>query len=141
MYSVYSTAAYPFGILADRIDRRRQLALGTLILIGAAIVLSVAVTIWTVALGIVLWGLQMGVTQGLLAAAVADAAPARLRGTAFGIYDMIVGVATFSASAMAGALWMLGGPWASFTVTACMAVGVIFVLLFWPIPKVVHIIS
>ena len=60
-------------------------------------------------LGGALWGLQMGVTQGLLSAAVADAAPEHLRGTAFGVFELITGVATFTASASAGLLWMVGG--------------------------------
>ena len=84
MYLLYSAAAYPFGILADRIDRHLQLALGAAILISADLVLASASTTWMVGLGAALWGLQMGVTQGLLSAAIADAAPERLRGSAFG---------------------------------------------------------
>ncbi len=135
MYVVYSVAAYPFGVLADRIDRRLQLAGGTAILVGADLVLAVADTIWVAVLGAGLWGLQMGVTQGLLAAAIADAAPERLRGTAFGIFDMAVGVATFAASAGAGALWMLGGPAASFVAGAALAAGAIAIVLFRPMSK------
>ena len=109
MYLVYSAAAYPFGVLADHFDRNMQLGFGTVTLILANLVLAGADSFWMTMLGGGLWGLQMGVTQGLLAAAVADAAPEHLRGTAFGIFELISGIATFMASASAGLLWMVGG--------------------------------
>jgi MFS family permease len=121
LYLVYSATAYPFGMLADRIDRRRQLAIGTIILIAADLVLFVAGDIWLTVLGAALWGLQLGTTQGLLGAAIADAAPERVRGFAFGIYDFAIGVATFVASAAAGLLWMAVGPAAVFGASACVA--------------------
>ena len=86
MHLVFSVTAYPFGVLADHLDRRLQLGIGTVILIVADLVLANASTIWLTVLGAALWGLQLGVTQGLLGATVADAAPDRLRGTACGIY-------------------------------------------------------
>ena len=107
MYSIYSAAAYPFGVMADGVNRHLQLGIGAVILVAADLVLASAGTIWMTALGAALWGLQMGVTQGLLSAAVADAAPERVRGTAFGILDLAVGLATFIASAGAGLLWTL----------------------------------
>jgi MFS family permease len=122
MYLVYSAAAYPFGILADRIDRHLQLALGATLLISADVVLASAGSIWTAGLGAALWGLQMGVTQGLLAAAVADAAPERLRGTAFGLFDVVVGLATFTASAGAGVIWTFRGAAGSFVAGAVLAI-------------------
>ena len=109
MYLVYSAAAYPFGVLADHFDRTMQLGIGTITLILANLVLAGADSFWMTMLGGGLWGLQMGMTQGLLAAAVADAAPEHLRGTAFGVFELIAGVATFMASASAGLLWMVGG--------------------------------
>jgi MFS family permease len=135
MYLIYSVTAYPFGILADHFDRRFQLGIGSVILIGADVVLASANTIWLTALGAALWGLQLGVTQGLLGAAVADAAPDRLRGTAFGIYDVVIGVTTFAANAGAGVLWMAGGPSAAFGAGACIAAAAALMLLFWQLPK------
>jgi MFS family permease len=135
MYLVYSVTAYPFGVLADHFDRRVQLAIGTVILIGADVVLAAAGNIWLTALGAALWGLQLGVTQGLLGAAVADAAPDCLRGAAFGIYDVAIGVATFAASAGAGVLWMASGPAAAFGIGACIAATAGLMLLLWPLPK------
>ena len=109
MYLVYSATAYPFGVLADHFDRNMQLGIGAVTLILANLVLAGADSFWMTMLGGGLWGLQMGVTQGLLAAAVADAAPEHLRGAAFGVFELITGVATFTASACAGLLWMVGG--------------------------------
>jgi len=131
MYLVFSIAAYPFGILADHFDRRLQLAMGTVILVGADVVLANASTVWLTALGAALWGLQLGVTQGLLGATVADAAPDRLRGTAFGIYDVAVGAGTFIASAGAGALWTAGGPALAFGTSAGVATAAALMLAVW----------
>jgi MFS family permease len=73
-----------------------------------------------VALGVLLWGLHMGLTQGLLAALVADTAPAELRGTAFGLFNLMSGVALLAASVVAGALWDAGGPRATFAAGAAV---------------------
>ena len=75
MHLVFSVTAYPFGVLADHIDRRLQLGIGTIILVGADVVLANASTVWLTALGAALWGLQLGVTQGLLEATIADGGP------------------------------------------------------------------
>jgi MFS family permease len=135
MYLVYSVTAYPFGVLADHVDRRLQLGIGIVVLIGADVVLANAGTIWLAAFGAALWGLQLGATQGVLGAIFADAAPGRLRGTAFGIYDVAVGIATFVASAGAGALWMAGGPAMAFGISACVAAVAALALLFRPSPN------
>ena len=137
MHVVYAAAAYPFGVLADHIDRRLQLGIGAAILIGADIVLTIANVGWMTGIGAGLWGLQMAVTQGLLSASVADAAPVTLRGTAFGIYDLSVGFATFAASTAAGALWMAGGPPLAFGFSGLIAAAAILLLLFQPISKAV----
>jgi Arabinose efflux permease len=141
MHVVYAIAAYPFGVLADHIDRRLQLGIGAAILIGADIVLAIANVGWMTGIGAGLWGLQMAVTQGLLSASVADAAPVTLRGTAFGIYDLSIGFATFVASAAAGTLWMIGGPQLAFGFSGLIAAAAILLLLFQPIPRVVHLSS
>lgn len=141
MYLIYSVTAYPFGVLADHFDRRFQLGIGTMILIGADLVLAGASTIWLTAFGAALWGLQLGVTQGLLGAIIADASPDHLRGTAFGIYDVAIGVATFVASTGAGILWMSGGPIAAFGISACVGVIAAFILLLRPLPKATSTLS
>lgn len=105
MNVVYALAAYPFGRLSDRVGHRGLLALGLTVLIAADAVLAWSnhgARLWA---GIALWGLHLGITQGLLATMVADTAPADLRGTAFGLFNLVAGVAMLVASALAGLLW------------------------------------
>lgn len=105
MNVVYALSAYPFGKLSDRMSHVKLLALGLAVLIGADIMLAYS-NHWTwVWAGITLWGLHMGITQGLLATMVADNAPADLRGTAYGFFNLVSGVAMLLASALAGLLW------------------------------------
>jgi MFS family permease len=134
MYVFYSAAAYPFGILADHIDRRMQLGFGAAVLIAADLILAFGGSVWLAALGTALWGLQMGMTQGLLAASIADAAPRHLRGTAFGLYDFGIGLATLMASTIAGVLWAAAGAGAAFGIGAAVAMTAIFLLLLKPKP-------
>lgn len=82
-----------------------------------------------------MWGLQMGLSYGLLKAAVADAAPERLRGTAFGIYDFAIGVTTFVASAAAGWFWTIGGSTLTFGIGAVLASGAVAMVLIWTFAK------
>jgi sugar phosphate permease len=140
MHLVFSAAAYPFGVLADHLDRQLQLGIG-IIMVGADVVLANASTVWLTTLGAALWGLQLGVTPGLLGATIADAAPDRMRGTAFGIYDVAVGVGTFIASAGAGALWMAGGPSIAFGFSACAATAAGLMLLLRPLPRTTNTVS
>jgi len=123
MNLVYATSAYPFGKLSDSMSHTRLLALGLAVLIGADLVLAHAESWGVVFLGVALWGLHMGITQGLLATMVADTAPADRRGTAFGFFNLLSGLTMLVASALAGLLWDQLG--ASFTFYA----GVVFCVL------------
>jgi MFS family permease len=114
MNVVYALSAYPMGVLSDRISRTGLLAAGFAVLLAAVLVLAFAPGLAVVALGIVLWGLHMGITQGLLATLVADTAPTELRGTAFGLFNFVGGIAVLLASVIAGALWTAFGPAATF---------------------------
>jgi len=114
MNLVYAAVAAPIGLLSDHIGRIGLLVGGFLVLILADLVLGFATGIPTVAIGIALWGLHMGLTQGLLAALVADTAPVPLRGTAFGMFNLTTGLALLVASVLAGALWDQLGPRATF---------------------------
>ena len=105
MNGVYAVSAYPFGRLADRMDHRRLLALGLVVLVAADLVLASGTQWWTLLAGVALWGVHMGMTQGLLATMVADTAPADLRGTAFGFFNLVSGGALLLASVVAGLLW------------------------------------
>lgn len=117
----YALSAYPAGILSDRSSRRSVIAMGVVVLIIADITLATASGIWQVMIGVLLWGLYMGLTHGVLAALVADNCPARLRGTAFGIFYLMSGIALLIASALAGWLWDTYGAPATFYAGALFA--------------------
>jgi MFS family permease len=105
MNIVYSLGAYPFGKLADRMSHRALLAGGLIVLIASDALLAMAAQGPLLWMGIALWGLHMAMTQGLLSAMVAGTAPADLRGTGFGVFNLASGVALLAASAVAGWLW------------------------------------
>ena len=125
---VYALTAYPFGKLSDRVSHRKMLAIGLAVLVAADLVIASAQGWATMLIGVTLWGVHMGMTQGLLAAMVADTAPADLRGTAFGFFNLVSGVALLVASVIAGLLWdRLGASWtfyagAGFSVVAMVGV-------------------
>jgi MFS family permease len=98
------------------------LIIGLVLLIGADLVLGMSNSVYLVGFGVVLWGLHMGFTQGLLSAMVADTAPADLRGTAFGMFNLITGIALLLASTLAGLLWQAYGPDVTFFVGAGFAI-------------------
>ncbi|QCR93847.1 MFS transporter [Enterobacter ludwigii] len=109
MNVIYSFSAYPFGKLSDGMSHTRLLQWGLVVLIAADVVLALS-THWTgIIVGVALWGMHMGMTQGLLAAMVAKTAPADLRGTAFGLFSLVSGIGLLMASVGAGAIWELWG--------------------------------
>jgi MFS family permease len=116
----YAASAYPAGWLSDRTSRWAVIGLGAALLIAADLVLAGSVSVAGAMLGIVIWGLHMGFTQGLFAALVADAAPPDLRGSAFGVFNLVSGVALLAASAAAGIIWDLFGARATFTTGAAL---------------------
>ena len=113
MNLIYAASAYPFGKLSDRMSHKTLLAVGLVVLIAADLVLATNDHWGTVLAGVALWGVHMGITQGLLATMVADTAPADLRGTAYGFFNLMSGIAMLIASGVAGLLWDQLG--ASFT--------------------------
>ncbi|MGH7448649.1 MAG: MFS transporter, partial [Longimicrobiales bacterium] len=114
MNVMYSLAAWPAGVLADRFGRSGVLGTGIAFLIVADVILAAGATIPLTLLGVVFWGLHMGFTQGIFATLVADTAPVELRGSAFGIFNLTAGIAMLAASVIAGALWNAYGPAATF---------------------------
>jgi MFS family permease len=117
----YAACAYPAGAAADRMSRRTLLLFGLVLLIIADLLLAVAVSPWLAFAGAALWGLHMAFTQGLLAKLVADTAPSELRGTAFGLFNLVSGGALLMASLIAGALWSMVGASATFLAGAAFA--------------------
>ena len=131
MNVVYAVGAYPFGKLSDTVSHRTLLAWGLVALIAADGLLAYS-SHWTwVWAGIALWGLHMAMTQGLLATMVAEVAPADLRGTAFGFFNLMSGLALLLASTVAGVLWdQLGAP-ATFVAGGVFGLGALALLWHW----------
>lgn len=127
MNVVYSLTAYPFGRLADRLSHTKLLNIGLVILIIADMSLAINDSLWMTLAGVILWGVHMGMTQGLFAMMVAEAAPADLRGTAFGVFSLASGIAMLVASATAGLLWDRFG--AASTFHAGAIIGMLALLL------------
>lgn len=136
MSFAYTLSAYPAGALSDEWGRRPLLLAGMAALVASDIALALAAEAALLFIGVALWGLHMGLTQGLFAALVADTAPIHLRGTAFGLFHLISGAALLLASIVAGLLWELIGAaaifWAGAGFTAASALGL---LLFYRDPN------
>jgi MFS family permease len=130
MSAVYAAVSYPAGRAADRGSRRALLFWGLATLIAADLVLGAAGSIATVFAGVALWGMHMGLTQGLLATLVADAVPAERRGTSFGFFNLVSGIALLGASLIAGWLWSaLGADWTFFAGAAFTALALVGLLV------------
>jgi MFS family permease len=121
MNLVYAGTAYPAGAWADAAGHFRVLAIGLALLVLGDLVLAFVPGVGGALSGAALWGLHLACTQGLLAALVADTAPAPLRGTAFGVYNLLTGVALLCASVIAGWLWAAIGPGSTFLAGAALA--------------------
>jgi MFS family permease len=122
MNLVYALAAYPAGVLSDRVNRITLLGIGFGFLVAADLVLAFTNGLAGVAAGVALWGLHMGFTQGLLATLVADTAPPELRGTAFGMFNLLSGLSLLIASVLAGELWERIGPQGTFLAGAVLTI-------------------
>ncbi|WP_048758256.1 MFS transporter [Afipia felis] len=120
MNIVYALSAYPAGVLSDRFGRQGVLIVGVSTLVFADLILAFTTSVPVLLVGVVFWGLHMGLTQGLLATLVADTASAELRGTAFGVLNVASGIAMLIASVVARALWDIYGPVATFLAGAAL---------------------
>lgn len=128
MNIVYSISAYPIGWLSDRIRREWLLLAGILVLILSDLILGFGNNLTHVFAGVILWGLHMGLTQGILAALVADTSPQPLRGTAYGLFNLFSAIALLLASGIAGVLWDKFGPQTTFITSAGFALSGMIVL-------------
>jgi MFS family permease len=129
MSMIYSLSAYPAGILSDRMNRRSVLATGLLLLMLADLLLAWANSPVIVLLGVALWGLHMGLTQGIFAAMIADVTPPELKGTAFGLFNLASGLFMLLASAIAGGVWDRHGAAMTFYAGAAFSVAAFVMLI------------
>lgn len=128
MNIVYALTAYPLGALSDRMRREWLILSGFLVLIIADFALGFGSNLIHIFVGVLFWGLHLGLTQGVLAALVADASPSRFRGTAYGIFSLFSAVALLLASVIAGILWDQAGPRVTFLASAAFSFGGIIAL-------------
>jgi MFS family permease len=122
MSVAFSLSAYPAGVLSDRMRKTDLLLIGVALLIAADLILAFVPGLFGLGLGVALWGLHMGFTQGLFNVLIADSAPAELRGTAFGLFHLLTGIALLLASVIAGLLWDSIGFQGTFAAGALFAV-------------------
>jgi MFS family permease len=127
----YTLSAYPAGAWSDRVSRRSLLSVGLVLLILADVVLARAGSVGAVGLGVALWGLHMGFSQGLLAALVADTTPGEWKGTAFGVFNLVSGLSMLLASVLAGWLWQSYGSTVTFYAGAACSAAALVLLLVW----------
>jgi len=132
MNVAYTATAYPAGVAADKFNQRMLLIAGLAMLIAADVILAAAASPLGVFIGSSFWGIHMGLTQGLFSKLVADTAPADLRGTAFGIFNLLIGVALLLASFIAGMLWSTFGPSSTFLTGAAFAMLTVIGLFIYP---------
>jgi MFS family permease len=128
MNVIFAALAWPLGHLADRFSRRLLLALGVATLAAASLCFAAASSLYAVALGIALWGIHLALTQGLLATLIADAAPASLRGTAFGLFNLASGVAMLIGNMLTGWIWDIKGADSAFLLSALAASALLLAL-------------
>ena len=134
MNLVYAASAYPFGKLSDTVSHGKLLASGLVVLIASDLVLASASSWVGLGVGVALWGVHMGMTQGLLAAMVADTAPEDLRGTAYGFFNLLSGLALLASSVIAGVLWDKMGSAFTFYAGAGFAALTLFGMAMRPAP-------
>jgi MFS family permease len=135
MNLVYASGAYPAGVLADSGGRRRVLSIGLLVLVMADLMLAFVPGVGGALGGAALWGAHLAFTQGLLATLVADSAPPELRGTAFGMFNLLTGAALLAASVVAGRLWDTVGARGTFLAGALLAAIALLGLFALPAPR------
>jgi MFS family permease len=128
MNVVYALSAYPFGKLADSMSHTKLLSAGLVVLIASDIVLAHGSSCPLVIIGVALWGLHMGLTQGLLSTMIAQSAPVELKGTAFGFFNLMSGLAMLVASVVAGELWDRFGASATFYAGAGFCIATLIAL-------------
>ena len=127
----YMLSAYPVGKWSDRVSRRTLLGMGLVLLIVADLVLARTDSVAMTLVGVALWGLHMGFSQGLLAAMVADTAPPQLKGSAFGVFNLVSGISMLVASVLAGSLWQVYSAAVTFYAGAAIsALALLLLLLF-----------
>ena len=117
----YTLSSYPIGILADRTNRIVFLCIGIAILICADLSFFVATSMTEFWIGVILWGVQMGIVMNTFTTIIVDITPKRLHGTAFGCYYIICAICVIVANSCAGFISETWGNRYAYLVSACIA--------------------
>jgi MFS family permease len=137
---IYTLVSAPLGALSDRVGRRRVILAGWLFYALLYAGFALATAVWHIWMLYALYGLYYGAVEGTAKAYVADIVDKQQRGTAYGIYNAVIGIAALPASFLAGILWEGFGNWtgfgpsAPFVFGAMMAVTAVILFAFW-MPK------
>jgi MFS family permease len=121
LHVVKSVSSTPGGVLSDRLGRRPLIVGGWLVYAAVYLGFAYASETWHAWGLFITYGLYFGMTEGVEKALVADLVPARLRGAAFGWYNLTIGLAALPASLLFGGLWQLYGATAAFLTGAGLA--------------------
>jgi len=119
--AVYAAVSAPAGALSDKLGRRRIIILGWLVYVLAYLGFALASASWQLWLLFALYGVYYGLAEGVARAFVADLVPDEKRGTAYGLFHGVVGIALLPASIIAGWLWQVISPAAPFYFGAGLA--------------------
>ncbi len=125
----YMLSAYPLGLLSDRMGRKQLLVVAfwlfSLVYLGFAWVQQPQ-QIWGL---FALYGVYLGMSQGILLALVADVTPSELRGTGFGVINLVIGIILLPANLLAGFVWETANPQIPFLLGSFLAILASFILL------------
>jgi MFS family permease len=126
----YSMVSIPMGVLSDKIGRRRVLAFGWFVYFLSYLGFALSSHIWQIWLLFALYGVYYGTTQGVASAYIADLVPSERRGTAYGLFQGVTGLALLPASILAGWIWNAVSPAATFYLGAGLAMLAMLAILF-----------
>jgi MFS family permease len=132
LHLVKMAFSVPAGILSDRVGRKAVIVVGWLVYALVYAGFAVANTEWHAWTLFAVYGIYFGLTEGVEKALIADLAPAHLRGSAFGLYHLAVGLGAFPASLLFGLVWQRFGAAPAFGLGAGLALlsSVLLILLY-----------
>ena len=131
---VYAAHAFPAGILSDRVGRKPVVLIGYLAFIAMSTLLAVSGEFFVLVAAFILYGLSYGMAEGTQRALVADFAPAEIKATVLGAYHTSIGIVRLGSGVVAGLLWIVFIPQATFAFGAIAAAVAAIGLALWKPP-------
>src|SRR5213083_1091522 len=131
---VYAAHAFPAGILSDRVGRKPVVLIGYIAFIAMSTLLVVSGDLLVLVAAFILYGLSYGMAEGTQRALVADFAPAEIKATVLGAYHTSIGIVRLASGVVAGLLWVVFMPQATFAFGAIAATIATIGLVLWNPP-------